>query len=278
LNEVRAKPWIDITPSLGWRSVNVRELWEYRELLYILAWRDVKVRYRQTLLGIGWVLAQPIMTVLIFTVLFHRVAKIQPDVDAPYAVFVMAALVPWSLFASGVVSSGNSLIGSAHLISKVYFPRMIVPASSVLGGLIDSAVTVGTVIVMMTVYGKTPAWSIVLIPLPILISISLTLGLGMWFSALNVEYRDVRIVIPILIQFWLYATPVVYPLGALPSSVRMIARLNPMTPIVNFFRNALLGGTLDWTALSYAAACSAVLLVSGAFYFRRTERQFADVL
>ncbi len=276
--EAPGKSWIEITPSRGWRRIDVAEIWHYRELLYILAWRDVKVRYRQTLLGVIWVVAQPLLTVLIFTVLFHRVARIQPDVNVPYALFVMAALVPWTLFANGVLASGNSLIGSSYLISKVYFPRMIVPAASVLGGLVDFLVTLGAVIVLMFVYGVAPAATILLLPLPVAIALALTLGVGFWLSALNVEYRDIRIVIPVIVQFWLYATPVVYPLSALSGIVRTVAQLNPMTGVALFFRNALLGATLDWTALAYSALVAAVLLVTGAFYFRRMERLFADVL
>jgi len=269
---------VEIAPSRGWRALDLRELWHYRELLYILAWRDVKVRYRQTFLDIAWVVAQPLVTVLIFTLLFNRVARIQPDVRVPYSLFVMAALVPWSLFASGLVSSGNSLLGSAHLISKVYFPRMIVPSSSLLSGLVDFAVMLGAVIVLMLIYGVMPAATILLLPLPILISVAFTLGAGLWFSALNVEYRDVRIIIPVLVQFWMFATPVVYPLSALKGIPLAVAQANPMTWIITFFRNALLGGPLHWGGFAYATAVTAIVLVTGAFYFRRTERLFADVL
>jgi lipopolysaccharide transport system permease protein len=269
---------VEIAPTRGWRRIDLRELWAYRELLYILAWRDVKVRYRQTALGIAWVVAQPLVTVVIFTLLFHRVARIQPDSRVPYSVFVMAGIVPWTLFATGVLNTGNSLIGSAHLISKVYFPRMIVPAAALLSGLVDFAVTLAAVIALMAFYGVTPSLSIALLPLPILVCIAFTLGVGLWFSSLNVEYRDVRIIVPVIVQFWFFATPVVYPLTALTGAPAIAAVLNPMTAVVTFFRNALLGETLDWTGLAYSAAAAAVVLVSGAFYFRRTERLFADVL
>ena len=278
LTEGSPKPWIEIVPTRGWRGIDFRELWAYRELLYILAWRDVKVRYRQTLLGVGWVLAQPLITVAIFTVLFHRVANIQPDVDAPYVVFVMAAMVPWTFFATGIAASSNSLIGSSHLISKVYFPRMLVPGASVMAGLVDTAVTIAAVLVLMLLTGTPVGWTVILIPLALVVGIVLTLGVGLWLSALNVEYRDIRVLIPVVIQLWLYATPVVYPLAVLPEAARLVVRLNPMTGVVGFFRNALIGAPLDWTAFGYSALMAVIVLVTGSYYFRRMERLFADVL
>lgn len=268
---------IVIAPSSGWRPIDLREVLEYRELLAILVWRDIKVRYRQTLLGVLWVVAQPLLTALIFTVLFNRVAKIDAG-GVPYSLFVMVALVPWSFFAAGVGASSNSLIGSAHLISKVYFPRVIVPAASVVSGFVDMAVTFGLVVVMTLVYrvGVTP--QIALLPVAILICALFSFGIGLWLSALNVEYRDVRVVIPFLLQLWMYATPVVYPLRVIPERYRWIATANPMTGVVETFRAAMLGGPIPWSGLGYSAAVMLVVLIGGAYYFRRMERLFADVL
>jgi lipopolysaccharide transport system permease protein len=271
-------PVIDIAPTAGWRALDLREVWQFRELLQILTWRDIKVRYRQTLLGVIWVVAQPLMTMLIFTLLFNRVAKISADHGMPYSLFVMAALVPWTFFSTGLTSSSNSLIGSAHLISKVYFPRMIVPASSVLAGMVDMAVTLVLVLVMYVWYAVPLSWTLIWLPLPIIVAAALAFGFGLWLSALNVEYRDIRVVIPFLLQMWMYATPVVYPLKALPQKFHWIVRANPLTGVVDAFRAALLGTPLPWGALAYGAAFGIFVLVTGAFYFRRVERLFADVL
>ncbi len=271
-------PVIEIAPTSGWRALDLREIWQYRELLQILTWRDIKVRYRQTLLGVIWVVAQPLMTMIIFTLLFNRVAKITADHGLPYSLFVMAALVPWTFFSTAVTGSGNSLIGSAHLISKVYFPRMIIPASSVLAGLVDMAVTLGLVLVMYVWYSVPLSWSLLIVPLPIVVTAVRAFGFGLWLSALNVEYRDVRVVIPFVLQMWMYATPVVYPLKALPLKYHWIVRVNPVTGIVDAFRACLLGQPLPWTSLGYAAVFGLVVMITGAFYFRRVERLFADVL
>jgi len=277
MSAVEPRP-IVIAPSSGWRSIDLREVWEYRELLFILVWRDIKVRYRQTLLGVLWVVAQPLLTAVIFTVLFNRVAKIDAGGGVPYSLFVMVALVPWSFFAAGVSASGNSLIGSSHLISKVYFPRVIVPAASVLSGFVDMAVTLALVIVMSLVYRAGVPPQVIFLPVAILICALFAFGIGMWLSALNVEYRDIRVIIPFLLQLWMYATPVVYPLRVVPEKYRWVALINPMTGIVETFRAAMLGGAIPWPQLGYSVAVMAVVLVSGAFYFRRMERLFADVL
>ena len=273
-----AKPVVEIAASSGWRAVDLRELWRYRELMGILVWRDIKVRYRQTFLGIGWVIAQPLLTMGIFTLLFNRVARIQPDANVPYSIFIMAALVPWTFFASGAANSGNSLIGNAHLISKVYFPRMIIPAASVLAGAIDMLVTCGALAVMMVVARVAVSWIVLILPLVVVVAALFTLGIGLWLSAMNVEYRDVRVVVPFLLQLWLYATPVAYPLSVLPAWARPIALANPMTAVVETFRSALFGRPINWWNFAYACAVTAAVLISGAFYFRRSERRFADIL
>jgi len=273
-----SKPVVEIAPARGWQAINLGELWRYRELLQIFVWRDLKVRYRQTVLGVIWIVAQPLITMLIFTLLFNRVARIQPDSNIPYSIFVMTALVPWTFFSAGVAASGNSLIGSAHLISKVYFPRMIVPAASILAGAVDMFVTLAVVVAMLA-WSRVPVtFTLLALPVAILVCSVLALGAGLWLSALNVEYRDLRVVIPFVLQFWLYATPVVYPLSALPGRYRILARLNPMTGVVDAFRDSLTGQPIGWGPLAYSTAVGLVVLVSGAFYFRRMERQFADVL
>ena len=272
------RPLIDITPSTGWRALDLREIWQYRELLHIMVWRDVKVRYRQTLLGVIWVVAQPLLTMVIFTLLFNRVGKIHADRGLPYSLFVMAGLVPWSFFSSGVSASGNSLIGSSHLISKVYFPRMIIPASSVLAGAVDMAVTLLLVLVMYVWYSVALSWTLLFLPVTIVITGLLAFGVGLWLSALNVEYRDVRVVIPFLMQIWMYGTPVAYPISVLPKKFYWLVMANPVTGVVEAFRSSLLGQPLPWGAIAYSSAWAVIILVSGAFYFRRVERQFADVL
>jgi len=277
MSAVEQRP-ILIAPSSGWRPIDLREVWEYRELLFILVWRDIKVRYRQTFLGVLWVVAQPLLTAMIFTVLFNRVAHIDAGPGVPYSLFVMVGLVPWSFFASGVSASSNSLIGSSHLISKVYFPRVIVPAASVLSGFVDMAVTLALVVVMTIVYRAGVPPQIVLLPVAVVVCALFAFGVGLWLSALNVEYRDVRVVIPFMLQLWMYATPVVYPLRVVPEKYRWIALINPMTSVVETFRAVMLGGDIPWLQLGYATAVILVILITGAYYFRRMERLFADVL
>lgn len=269
---------VEIAPTAGWRAIDLREIWQFRELLQILVWRDIKVRYRQTFLGVIWVVGQPLTTMLIFTLLFNRIARIQADSNLPYSLFVMAALVPWNFFSAGVSSAGNSLIGSAHLISKVYFPRMIVPAASVIGGAADALVTLALVLVMYVWYAVRVPWTVMFTPLVLVLGGIFALAVGLWLSALNVEYRDVRVIVPFLMQIWMYGTPVVYPLSVIPERYRWLVRLNPMTGIVQAFRASLLGESMPWLAVGYSSAVTAVILVTGAFYFRRVERLFADVL
>jgi lipopolysaccharide transport system permease protein len=271
-------PPIEIAPSTGWRALDLRELVQYRELLHVLVWRDVKVRYRQTLLGVIWVVAQPLMTMVIFTLLFNRVAKIEAGGGVPYSLFIMAALVPWTFFSTGVNLASNSLIGSAHLISKVYFPRMIVPAASVLSGVVDMAVTFVLVLLMYVWYSVAITAWIAFVPVAALVAALFAFGCGLWLSALNVEYRDIRVVIPFLMQLWMYATPVAYPTRVLPAKYQWIVKANPMTGIIEAFRASLLGQPFPAGAFAYSIAVTLVVTISGAFYFRRVERQFADVL
>lgn len=272
------RPVIEIVPSTGWRAIDVTELFRYRELLVVLVWRDLKVRYRQTILGVAWVVAQPILTMVIFTVLFNRVAKIEPDRDVPYSLFVMAGLVPWAFFSSAVSAASNSLIGSAHLISKVYFPRMLVPAAAVLAAVADLFVTLGIVAVMALVYSVTPGPGLLLLPFVVLLAALFALGCGFWLSALNVEYRDVRVIVPFLLQIWMYATPVVYPRTVVPERYRWVIDLNPMTGIIEGFRSSLIHGEIPWLSLGVSLLVTLLLVISGAYFFRRVERMFADHL
>jgi lipopolysaccharide transport system permease protein len=273
-----ASKWTEIDAAAAAGGVDLGELWRYRELVQILVWRDLKVRYRQTLLGVGWVLLQPLLTTLIFTFLFNRVAHIQAGDGIPYVVFVLAGITLWNLFANGLQNAGNSLIGSAHVISKVYFPRLIIPAAAILGGVVDLGVTSLLLGVLMLWYGVRPSPTLIFAPVIILLCYLLALGAGVWLAALNVEYRDVRVLIPFLLQFAMYVTPVVYPLSALPARFRSLAYLNPMTGILESFRGLVFGSSIPWGALAWSGGAAALLLVSGTMYFRRKERVFADML
>ena len=276
--ERRPRRVTEIAPRRGWGSLDLRELWSYRDVLYILAWRDLKVRYRQTLLGATWVIGQPLLTMVIFTFLFNRVARIQAGHGLPYSLFVMAGLLIWTLFANAIQTSGNSLIGSSHLISKTYFPRLVVPLAGVLVSLADFGVSAVLLVPMMAWHGVLPPAAVVLLPLAITLTAILAIGVGAFLSALNVRYRDVRVLIPFMLQVWMYATPVVYPLDVLPPRLRLLAQLNPMTGIVEAFRACLLNTPVPWMAMSWSCLTAALVLVSGVYYFRTMERHFADIL
>ena len=267
-----------IEPSRGWVSLRLNELWEYRELLYFLVWRDIKVRYKQTALGAIWAVLQPVMTMLVFSIFFGRLAKMPSD-GIPYPVFVYAALLPWQLFSYALTESANSLVGSQHLIKKVYFPRLVVPISSVLSGLVDFAISFVVLLGLMAYYGIRPTAAIVVLPLFVIFALATALSVGLWLSALNVEFRDVRYTLPFLTQFWMFATPVAYPASLVPEKWRVWLGLNPMAGVVEGFRWALLGktaapGPLLWVSL----AAVVVLLLGGLMYFRRMEATFADVV
>ncbi len=270
-------PHLRIRPSKGWVSLNLRDLWEYRELLYFLTWRDIKVRYKQTALGAAWAVIQPFMTMVAFSLFFGQLGKIPSD-GLPYPIFSYVALLPWTFFAYGLANSSNSLVGSANLISKVYFPRLVIPISSVLGGVVDFAIAFVVLLGMMAYYHVWPTAAIALLPLFLLLALITALGVGLWLSALNVEYRDVRYTIPFLTQFWLFATPVAYPSSLLGEPWRTLYGLNPMVGIIESFRWALLGSTPPGPMLAASFVMAVVVLVSGAFYFRRMERSFADVV
>ncbi|HYI09610.1 MAG TPA: ABC transporter permease [Thermoanaerobaculia bacterium] len=267
-----------IEPTRGWRAIDLREVWAYRDLLRVFAWRDVKVRYRQTVLGAVWVMGQPLVSMIIFSLLFTRVAKLRAETGVPYPLFVLSGVLIWNFVAGAIQRSGNSLLGAAHLISKVYFPRLVVPLSNVATDLVDFAIAALLLLPMMLYYGIAPSASMLLAPLLVALAGIFALGAGLWIAALNVEYRDVRVVLPWVLQIAMYATPVVYPLSALPERYRWIAVVNPMTGIVEGLRAALFGGVMPAEALLWSLVASVLLLVSGAYYFRRMERLFADVL
>lgn len=268
-------PKTTIRPSRGWAPVNWRELWHYRELLYFLVWRDVKVRYKQTALGAAWAIIQPFMTMVVFSLFFGRLAKI-PSEGVPYPVFAYVALLPWGYFSGSLSGAANSLVGSANMITKVYFPRLIVPLAGVLSGLVDFAIAFVVLIGMMVYYGIGPTAAAWLLPFFLLLALATALGVGLWLSALNVEYRDVRYVVPFISQFWLFATPVAYPSSLLPEPWRTVYGLNPMVGVVEGFRWALLGAQPPGPMISVSIVVTLVVLVSGLVYFRRMEKTFAD--
>lgn len=340
-------PIIRIEPAKGWMPLRLAELWEYRELFFFLTWRDIKVRYKQTLLGASWAIIQPLFTMLVFSLFFGRLAGIPSD-DIPYPIFAFAALVPWTFFANSLSQASNSLVQGSNLIKKVYFPRLALPISTVLAGIVDFCLAFSVLVLMMAMYGIAPTWRVIVLPLLLLLAFTTALGCGLWLSAMNVRYRDVRYAVPFLIQFWMFATPIAYPSSMLSEPYRTIYGINPMVGVVEGFRWALLsdpatkapedpdaikeftvaGGTkiriegdqyfqtlvngkgdqkrelqIEITQQQYdellplsetkgggskvpmpsrmvgvSALASLTILVSGAFYFRRMEKTFADVV
>jgi lipopolysaccharide transport system permease protein len=267
-----------IKPSKGWSAINFRELLKYRELLYFLAWRDIKIRYKQTILGASWAILQPFFTMIVFTIFFGKIAKI-PSEGVPYPLFSYAGLLPWTYFANAVSLSSNSLVGSSSLITKVYFPRLYVPIGSTLAGLVDYVIAITVLVVMMIWYRFTPAVEIILLPIIMLLCFLASVGVGMWLSAMNVKYRDIKYAIPFLIQLWLFATPVIYPSSMLSERYRWIIALNPMAGVIEAHRTMILGNKqIDWLALAISTGIIILIFVTGAFYFKRMERSFADVI
>lgn len=267
-----------IAASRGWVPLKLGELWEYRELLYFLIWRDVKVRYKQTVLGAAWAIIQPLFTMVVFSLFFGQLGKIPSD-GIPYPIFSFAALVPWTFFANGLGQSSNSLVGSSNLITKVYFPRLVVPLAAVVSGVVDFALAFIVLLGMMLFYGIVPTINVLWLPLLFLLALITALGVGLWFSALNVEFRDVRYVITFLTQLWLFATPIAYPSSMLPQPWRTLYGLNPMTGVVEGFRWALLGtNSAPGPIIAVSSTAAVLILITGAFYFRRMERTFADIV
>lgn len=267
-----------IEPSKGWVSLRLGELWEYRELLYFLTWRDIKIRYKQTVLGATWAIIQPLLTVVVFSIFFGRLGKIPSD-GIPYPIFSFTGLVPWTLFVYGLAQSSNSLVGSQNLIKKVYFPRLIIPIASLFAGIVDFLIALVILVLMMVYYAVTPSMNMVWLPFFFLLTLVTSLGVGFWLSALNVEYRDVRFAVPFLTQFWMYATPIAYPSSMLPEPWRTLYGLNPMAGVVEGFRWSLLGShTQPGPIILASSGVAVIMMVSGAYYFRRMERNFADVV
>jgi lipopolysaccharide transport system permease protein len=267
-----------ITPSRGWQHIDFKQLWQYRELLYFLSWRDVKIRYKQTLLGMAWAVIQPFMTMVVFSVFFGKLAKMPSD-GVPYPLFAYVALVPWTFFANALAQSSNSLVQNGNLIKKVYFPRLIMPLSGVLSGIVDFGFAFLVLLAMMAFYGIVPTVHIVWLPSMMLLAVMTALGVGLWLSAINVQFRDVRHAVPFLVQFWLFATPIAYPSSLLSEPWRTVYGVNPMVGVVEGFRWALLGVEASpgpTIMVSFVAAL--LFLISGLFYFRRMERSFADIV
>ena len=270
--------WVVLEPARRWPSLGARELWAYRELVYFLTWRDVKVRYKQTVLGVAWAILQPLATMLLFSLFFGRLAKM-PSEGVPYPLFALTALVPWTFFANGMTQSANSVVMSQNLITKVYFPRLAIPFGSVLAGGLDLVLAFVLLIAFMAWYGFAPApTALWVVPFSVL-ALAATLGVGMWLAALNVQYRDVRYTVPFLVQLWLFATPIAYPSTLLAGPWRTLYALNPMVAVVDGFRWSLLGTAPPPSGVILAStAVALLLLVTGALYFRRMEQSFADVV
>ncbi len=274
---INSAPTLVIRPSRGWIPINLKDLWTYRELLYFLTWREIKVRYKQTALGFAWAIIQPFFMMVVFTIFFGNLAKV-PSEGIPYPLFNYAALLPWTLFAEGITRSSMSMVQDANLVRKVYFPRLVMPLSGILSPLVDFAIAFTLLIGMMFYYGYPPIVQVLWLPAFIILALITALGVGLWLSAINVKYRDVRYVIPFLIQFWLFASPVVYSSSLLPEQYQAIYGLNPMAGVIEGFRWTLLGTEPPGSLIAISATIAIVVLISGAFYFRHNEKTFADVI
>ncbi len=265
-----------VKPREGWSPVDIGELLRYRGLFYFLASRDIKVRYKQTVLGGLWAVIQPAFTMIVFSFFFGRLAGLPSD-GMPYPVFVYAGLLAWTYFSGAVTAAGDSLVSNSRLLTKVYFPRLVIPLAAAMAGLVDLIVASLLLVVLMAYYGIVPGPAVLLFPVLAALAFFCASGAGLWLSALNVRYRDIRYIIPFLIQLWMFLSPVIYPAAMVPERYRWLAMLNPMTGIIKAFRSCMLGSpAMDWTALGVSVAVTAALLISGAYYFRRMERGFAD--
>jgi homopolymeric O-antigen transport system permease protein len=272
-------PVLVIQPLRTWAGFDAIELWRYRELLYFLTWRDVKIRYKQTILGAAWAILQPLMTMIVFSIFFGRLAGLgEKTSGVPYPIFVYTGLLPWTFFANALGASGNSLVGSANLITKVYFPRLIIPLAAVGAGLVDLAVSFLVLLGLMIYYGTPVSWQIVLLPLLLAGTVLAATGVGTLLSALTVAYRDFRYVVPFVVQLWLFVTPVIYPPTIVPERWRWLLALNPMAGLIEGFRGALLAGALAWWNIGISLTVATTLFLAGAAYFRTVERRFADII
>lgn len=271
-------PVLVIEPRHGWAPLQLDELWRYRELIYFFTWRDIRVRYKQTILGASWAIIQPLFSMVVFTLFFGRLAKVPSD-GLPYELFSFAALVPWNFFANGLTHSADSLVSSANLIKKVYFPRLVIPLSTVLSGAVDFAIAFAVLLGMMLFWGAAWTLKMLWLPLFLLLGAVTALGVGLWLSALNVQFRDVRYAVPFLVQLWMFSTPIVYSSSLLPEPWRTLYGINPMAGVVEGFRWALLGAdTQPGWMIGVSAVAALALLVSGSLYFRKTEERFADIV
>ena len=268
---------IAIESRRGLTALRLKELWAYRELLYFLTWRDIKVRYKQTVLGAAWAILQPVLTMIVFSVVFGRFGKIPSD-GRPYPIFAFVALLPWQLFDYALNHSSQSLVTEARLITKVYFPRLIIPIASVLAGLVDFAIAFGVLLLLFLAYGVTLTWNILWLPLFLLLAIGSALAVGLWLSALNVVYRDVRYTVPFLAQLWMFLSPVAYPSSLIPPSWQWLYGLNPMVGVIEGFRWALLGSSPPAATMAISVLLTALFCIGGLYYFRSMERQFADLI
>ena len=267
-----------IEPPKGWAPLELGEVWKFHELLFFLTWRDIMVRYKQTALGAAWAILQPVLTMVVFSIIFGGLAHL-PSNGIPYPIFTFTALLPWQLFAFALTNSSNSLVGSQNLINKVYFPRLVIPLSSVLAGVIDFAIAFLVLLGMMAWYGIVLTPALLLLPVFLLLALTSAMAVGLWLSALNVQYRDIRYVVPFLAQFWMYATPIAYSSELIPENWRWLYSLNPMTGVVEGFRWAILGkSNLDTFSLGISAVVVVALLIGGLYYFKRMESSFADVI
>ncbi len=268
---------VHIEPTNAWFSFPLREMWNFRELLFFLSWRDIKIRYKQTVLGFAWAILQPFLTMVVFSLFFGKLAKM-PSEGVPYPIFNYAALLPWQFFANSITVSTNSLVTNSNMVTKVYFPRLFVPISAVLSGLVDFAIAFIVLLGMMLFYHISPNLGVLLLPVFLLQAFIAAMGVSLWLSALNVKYRDVRYVVPFLSQFWFFATPIAYPSSLLGEPWRTLYGLNPMVGVVEGFRWALLGTNPPEAMLFISVLISLILLITGLIYFNRTEKTFADVI
>ncbi len=272
---------IVIEPPRGWISLNLREVWRYRDLLSMLIWRDFSARYRQSVLGAGWAVVRPVFSVLVFTIIFGKIAKLPSD-GIPYPLFSFAAMMPWLYFSNSLSNATNSVVGGSGLLTKVYFPRLVLPLSSVVSGLADLAIQFVLLLLLMLWYGVPPSWTVLLVPLFVAECMLVSLALGLWLTALNVKYRDIGQLVPFVIQIWMYLTPIVYSSSMVPARFRPLYGLNPLVGVVDGFRWAMLGGAKatppDWTMVAISSSVVVILFITGLYYFRRAEQSFADII
>ncbi len=270
---------VTIEAKSGWQSLELRELWRYRELLYFLTWRDVKIKYKQTVFGATWAVMQPLASMLVFSILFGRLVGLNKETGGiPYPIFVFAGLLPWNLFNQCLLGASGSLVGNSNMITKIYFPRLIIPIAAAGGNLVNFAISLAILLVMMAYYQIMPGMEILLLPVLLVLALLASLAVGIWLAAMNVAYRDFRHAVPFIAQMWMYLTPVIWPVTIVPEQWRWIIALNPLAGIVDGFRYSLFGQPLDWTRLLIASAVTVVAFLAAVFYFRRVETHFADII